>query len=158
MPAHGQRIKGQQSTHQRRADTDYELERLSRLQRAEYAGQDTEHTGCGAIGRNSVGRARKQTAITGSLRRHIGHGLTFKAMNRCRDQWPAQQHADIVDQVACRQPIAPIDHQVVLFDNLAGVVGAQFELMCRHRDLRVQRQQAIACCACLAGADACGSK
>ena len=82
LEAHFERIVGQQPSDQRQADAHDELDRLGRLDRAQYAGQYAKYTGLGTVRDHALGHFRKQTAIAGAAARHVGHGLALEAVDR----------------------------------------------------------------------------
>ena len=57
---------------------------------------------------------------------------------------PPEEHAGVVDEIARRQAIAAIEHQVVPGDELHHVGGLQFHRVRDDPDLRIQRGEALA--------------
>src|SRR5207245_1435817 len=79
----GQRVEEEQAADQRRADSQRELQRLVRLQRADDAGQDAEDTALRAR-RRELGRRRlwKEAAVAGALVRLEDRDLALEAVDR----------------------------------------------------------------------------
>ena len=79
-------------------------------------------------------------------------------MNRRRYQRQLQQYTGVIDQVACSQSIAAVEHVIIIPQQVHRVVGAQLQIMGDDADLRVQcaqpslRGQGLAC-ANLAGVE-----
>ena len=128
--AHSQRVKEQEPADQRFADAEDQLDRLHGLNRADDAGQNAQHAAFGA--RRHQAR-RRRFGIEAAVARPPGiaedGGLAFKPEDRAVDIGLAQQHAGVVDQIARREIVGAVDDDVVIAEQVEGVLAGQARLV-----------------------------
>ena len=97
------------------AEAEQQLDRLHRLDRADDPGQDTEHPGLRAVGRE-LGRRwlGKQAAIARARVRNEHRSLALEPEDRSMDDGYPQMQRGIVDQVAGRKVVGAVDDQVIV--------------------------------------------
>ncbi len=112
---HAQRVDQQQASGQRIALPQNQLDGLGRLDHADQAGQNAEHSTFGAR-RHQTGRWRLgiETAIAGAVFGREHAGLAFKTKNRAVNIGLAGEHAGVVDQVAGGEIVGAIGDDVEL--------------------------------------------
>ena len=146
--AHAQRIESQQAANQRFADAQQQLQHLGGLQHAGQSRQYTQHAGLGAV-RRELWRRRlgEQAAVArrhATLAASVKHAyLAVKALDGGIHQRLGVLDAGVVEQVAQREVVRPIQHHVHALQQRIHVFGGD---PLRHRldlDRRVQRQQPL---------------
>ena len=148
---HVQRVDQQQAPHQRLAHAQDQFDGLDGLDRADDARQHAQHARLGAA--RHLARGRRfgiETAVAWPARdavfRRIGQvdgRLALKHEDAAVNERLAQHVARIVDQVARREVVRPVEHDVVLADNLQRVVARQRCVVRHHLHVRVDVVQPI---------------
>ena len=117
---HVERVEQQQSSDERSALADGELQNFRRLDAADNSGQHAEHPAFRAT-RHHAGRRRFgiQTAVARSAEMRREHaGLALETENRAVNIWLLEQHAGVVCQVARREIVRAVHHDVVRPDEV----------------------------------------
>src|SRR6185295_18313492 len=115
---HGQRVEVQLAPGQRLALAQQHLDGLGRLQRADHTAQHAQHAGFLAR-RRHVGRRRLrvEAAIAGTFERQERRHRPLEPVDAAVDQRLAQLQRRVVDQVARREVVRPVDDDVVVLDD-----------------------------------------
>ena len=122
-----ERIEEEQAVQKREALAKDEFEDFGGLDEADDAGHDAEHAGLRATGHEPRrGRFWEKTAIAGAAQvRGQDAGLAFEAEDGAIDVGFLEQHAGIVGQVAGREIVTAIGHEVVGSNEFEGILAGQ---------------------------------
>src|SRR5262249_28415236 len=144
LKAHLQGIVQQQSANQRRALAENQFHRLSRLNTADQAGQNTQDSTLGTA-RYLAGRRRfrVKATVTRTLRWKKHRCLTVKPKDAAVNIRFPQQDASIVDQVARREIVGAVDDDVVRFENRQRIGRRQARFKEIDLDLRIDGAKAL---------------
>src|SRR5208282_3697215 len=128
-----------------RAEAEQLLERLDRLKRAHHAGDGAENAGLLAT-RDEIGRRRggEEAAVAGVLAREIGlegGKLAVEAEEGRRDERDAREIASVVHEVARREIVAAVDHEVVSGDERHHVLRLEPRLFGDDADLGIEGRE-----------------
>ncbi len=120
--AHVERIHQQQAPDERLAFAENELDGLRRLDDADQAGQNSQHSALGAT-RHKARRRRLgiQAAITWPILSGEDAGLAFEAEDRSVRVRLAQQHACVVHQIARGEVVRAVGDDVVVLQDVERV-------------------------------------
>src|SRR5690606_25260430 len=122
---HGERVVLEETTDERLALPEDDLDGLGGLDDADHARKDAEDAGLGAARREVRGRRlRVEAAIAGALARPEGGDLTVEAEDRAVDDGDALPHARVVDEVARGEVVEAVDDHVPALVEDAVDVGA----------------------------------
>ena len=146
VPASLQQVDHQDPPEQRLPDPGDQLDRLHGHHRAGLGAQRPDHARLGAR-RHTSGRGRlgehvpqlHPSSLGGGVPEH-GH-LGGEAEDRAPHQGQAGGDAAVVDQVAGREVVAAVDHQVVVPDDAGRIGRGQAQLVGAHRDRGILRAQ-----------------
>ena len=135
---HRQRIIEHQPADQRLADAQDQLHGLGGLNQPDRSGQNAEHPAFGAAW-NQAGRwrLRIQAAIAGAAGIREDRGLTLEAEDGSVHVRLLKQHARVVHQIARREVIGSIHHDVVVFQNLERVLAGERNFVPIDLDIRI---------------------
>src|SRR5437899_1159016 len=138
-------IEEQQSSNQGLAESDDQLDRFQRLERPDDAREHAQHAPFRARG-DKIRRRRlgEQAAITGTAPRVKNRNLPVELKDRPVNVWFAEQHAGVVDEIARRKIVRPVDHHVEVAENVEGVRGRQLFGERLDCDVRVDVVQPLA--------------
>ena len=127
---HVQRVVDHQAAEQRVADAGDELDRLGRHHAADRGAKDAEHAALGAA-RHHPGRRRHRVQVAVGQAPIVRRGLpedadlALEAVDRPPHVGLAEQHAGVVHEVAGREVVGPVDHQVIARQDLERVLALQ---------------------------------
>ena len=140
-----QGVEHQQAVQKREALAEEEFEDLGSLDKADDAGQDAQHAGLGATGNQPRGRGFwKKTAIARSAQvRRKDAGLPFKAEDGPVHVGFPEQHTGIVGQVAGREVVTAIGHDVVGPNDAEGILAGQARRVQRDLDVRIDAGEGV---------------
>ena len=62
--------------------------------------------------------------------------LALEAQHRCRDERAAAERAGVGEQEAGREIIGAVAYDIVLRDEIRGIIGTKPQRMCLDRDVR----------------------
>ncbi len=122
-----------------------EFEDLGSLDKADDAGQDAQHAGLGATGSQPRRRGFwKQTAIARSAQvRRKDAGLPFEPEDGAIDVGFPEQHTGIVGQVAGREIVTAIGHDVVGPNEFEGILAGQARRVQEDLDVRIDASEGV---------------
>ena len=142
---HLQRVKDQQTPLQRLAGAEDELDGFVRLNRADDAGQHSEHAAFGAA-RHQPGRGRLgiEAAVAGAVRQREDRRLPFEAEDAAVDVGLAEQHAGVVDEIARGEVVGAVRDDVVRAEDVERVLARELGRVQVNLDFRVEVAQAFA--------------
>ena len=142
--AHPEGVDEEEAPHERLAPAQDELDRLGRLHDADEAGQDPEYAALRAGGHQARGRwLRVQAAVAGPLARREDAHLSLEPEDRPVDVGPPREDARVVHEVAGREVVGAIHHQVELAHDLERVVAGEPRLEGAEREVGVDRPQLL---------------
>ena len=139
-----ERVIQEQPANKRFADAKQELYSLRSLDEADRAGKDAEDTPLGAA-RNQARRGwfRIKAAIAGPLRGAEDGSLPFEAEYAAVDIRLVEQNTRVIDEVARREVVGPVDDYVVVSQDIEGVGRGQARLVRPDLDLGIQGAQSL---------------
>ncbi len=147
LEAHRARIDHQEAADQSVAKTDDLADRLQRHHRTHHARKRAHDTGLGA-GRHRAGRRRlrKQAAI-GRIEDAVGVFLmradggerAVEGAERRRDQRLPGEEAGVRGQIAGREIVGAVEHEVVIADQRQRIVGIEPGGMADKAHMRIER-------------------
>eukprot|EP00964_Phaeocystis_antarctica_P140673 scaffold105543_cov78-Phaeocystis_antarctica.AAC.7 len=131
--------------HLRLAAAEEDLQCLGGLQHADDAGEDADDARLRARG-HRAGRRRlgEEVAVVGAAAVVEDRELALKPLHGAVDQRLAAEHAGVVDEVARREVVRAVDHQVVRPHQLQRVRRVQPQLVRDDADERVDLSDAHA--------------
>ena len=143
--AHAQRIHEQQPSGEALSDSEDELERLGRLNRADDSRQHAEHAALGAA-RNESRRWRlaEETAIARRICGREHRCLSLEAIDAAVHVRLAEQHARVVHEIARLEVVGAVDDDVVRPDDLERVARCERRLVRLDLDVRIEILDAVA--------------
>src|SRR5271170_949644 len=145
--AHGERVEEQQTTDERFADADDELQRFGCLNRAYYSGQYAEDAAFGARGDEARRRRlRIQAAVAGAIGIAENGYLAFEAENGAVNIGFSEQDARVVDEIARGKIVGAVDDKVVVLQNVEGVFAREMRFERVNLNVGIQIAQAVAGC------------
>src|SRR5580658_4709813 len=145
--AHGERVEEQQTAHERFTDSDDELQRFCRLNRADDSRQHAEDAALGARGYQAWRRGLGiQAAIAGAIGITEDGYLAFEAKNGAVDIGFAEEHGRVVDEIARGEIVGAVHDDVVIFQNVERVFAGEMRLESINLNIGIQVAQAIAGC------------
>ena len=136
-----ERVEEQQPALQRVADSEQELERLVRLQRADDPGQDAEDAALGAA-RRELGRRRRgeEAAVARALAGLEDRHLALEAVDRAVHDGDPVPDRGVVDQVARGEVVGAVDdHVPAVAEDPLDVLGGEPLLVGHDGHVRVER-------------------
>ncbi len=140
---HRARVVEEEPADERLADADNELDRLGRLEGPDDPGEHAEDAGLRAR-RDELGRRRlgvqAPVARTGACVKDAH--LALEPVDRAVDVRLAEEDAGVVDEVAGREVVRPVDDKVVAVQHVERVGGVEPPVVRDDRRPRVERRQA----------------
>ena len=126
-----ERVVGEQAADERVAEVEDQLDRLDRLDRTDDAGEHAQHAGFGAAGSELGGRGLGHHVAVRRSDAGIEDGdHPFEPEDRAVDDRDAELHGGVVDEVAGREVVGPVDDYVPpLTQYLKHVVGAEADVV-----------------------------
>src|SRR5699024_4079015 len=128
---HVESVVKHEASDERTAFAEGELQDFGGLDATDDAGQYAKNTTFGATGHHS--RRRRfgiETAIARSAEvRRKDAGLAFESENGAVDVRLLQQHAGVVGEVTGREVVRAVDDDVVVFDDVEGVLAADARIV-----------------------------
>src|SRR6202521_3438111 len=156
---HAESVKKQQASHEIFSPAEDQLDRFHRLDGADDPGQNAEDAAFRA-GRHKPRRRRFR--IEAAIAWTIGHaengGLPFKPENRTVHVWLSQQNTGVIDEIARREIVSPIDDDVKVLEEFERVGAGQLRLERLAVNGRIEVRKARACGFALRLADVAGAK
>ena len=143
---HLQSVEMNQPPDQRLADADDQLHRFDGLHHADDSRQHAEHAAFGAA-RHHPGRRRFgiEAAIARPAQaRRKNRALAFKPEDRAVDVRLVEEDTNIVGEIAGREIVGAVDDDIVVFDDLDGVVAAEHGVVKDDMDVGIDILDAIA--------------
>ena len=113
------------------------FQRLGGLDAAHQPGHRTQHAGLGAVRHHPRRRRRRKQAPIAALAGDKHRGLPVESQNAAIHQRLAQQIAGIVDQIPGGEVVSPVDHQIILPDDVHGVFRIKPGFVQHHIDVGV---------------------
>jgi hypothetical protein len=143
---HAQRIEHQQPPHHRLTDAEQELDGLHRLERADDPRQHPKDPALRA-GRHEPRRGglREEAAVTRPAFRREDGELPVEAEDRAVDVRSTAQDTRVVDQIARREVVRAVDHQVVIREDFERVVGGETLRVRAEFDVGIDPGDPLAC-------------
>ena len=141
-----ERVEKEQAVQKGEALAQDEFEDFGGLDEADDAGNDAEDAGLGATGREpGRGWFWKKTAVAGAAQvRGQDAGLALEAEDGAVDVGFLEEHAGIVDQVAGREIVAAIGHEVVGSNEFEGIPAGQAGGVQEDFDVRIEAGEGVA--------------
>src|ERR1039458_7191286 len=137
--AHVESVDQQQTADERFALAKYQFDDFSGLNDADQTGKNTQHATLGATGREAWrGRFGVEAAVARTLPGGEDAGVALKAKYGTVNVGLAEQNAGVVHQVAGREVVRAVGHDVVVLENLEGVGAGQHGLVFDDADGRVE--------------------
>src|SRR3989441_5237652 len=139
-----ERVEQHQTADERVPGTEDQLDGLQRLDGADDPGKHAEHAALGA--RRHESRRRRfgvQAAVARALCGVEHRRLPLEAENRAVHVRLPEQHAGIVYEVAGREVVGPVRHDVELADDVEGVLRGEARLERLDPDVGVQVPDAL---------------
>ena len=123
-----------------------ELDSFNRLHDPNHAWQNAQHaTFCTAWNHPWWWRFGVEAAIAGTAEmRGKNRALAVEAEDRAVDVRLLQKNTDVIAQVACGEIVRAVDHDVIGFDDLAGVLGLEEGVVQVDLHIRVDFFDAVA--------------
>ncbi len=136
---HVERVEEQQASDHGRAFAQREFQNLRRLNATDDAGQHAEDAAFCAT-RHHAGRRRFgiQTAVARAAEVRREHaGLALEPEDRAIDIRLLEQHAGVVSEIARREIVRAVHHDIVGADEIEGVAGIDRGVVDDHFDVRI---------------------
>src|SRR5207247_1662202 len=139
LEPHIERVEEQQAADEGTAFAQSQLEDFRGLNAADNAGQHAQDTPFGATGHHPGRRRfRIKTPIAGAAEvRRENARLAFETKNRAVNIWFLEQDAGVIGEITRGKVIRAIDNDVVLAEDLAGVVAGKADLVQDDVDPRI---------------------
>src|SRR5579864_6903882 len=144
--SHRQRIEQQQPADERIAFTDDKFQDFVLLNRTYNSRQHSENASLGAR-RNQTWRRRFgiQAAVARTVRISKNAGLPFEAENRTVDVGLAEEHASVVNEIARREVVGAVHHDVVVSEDVERVFAREHRLKSVDLNVGIQAAQPLGC-------------
>src|SRR6266478_6146156 len=156
---HPESVKQQQASHEIFPAAEDQLDRFHRLDGADDSGQNAEDAAFRA-GRHKPRRRRLR--IKAAVARTIGHaengGLPLKPENRTVHVWLSQQNAGVIDEIARRKIVSPIDDDIKVLEEFERVGAGQLRFDRLDLNVRIEVRKTRARGFALRLADVAGAK
>ena len=127
-----ERVVHQQPARQRPADAEDFLHHFGGLHRAQRARERAQHARLRAarhgVFRRRGGKDAAQAGMARAVESLVGRDLAVEAQDRRRDQGLLQAKAGVVHQIARREVVAAVGHDVVGRDDLSAFAGVRRSL------------------------------
>src|SRR5467141_4439667 len=156
---HPESVKQQQASHEIFSPAEDQFDRFHGLDGADDSGQNAEDAAFRA-GRHKPRRRRFR--IEAAVARTIGHaengGLPFKPENRTVHVWLSQQNAGVIDEIARRKIVSPVDDNIKVLEEFERVGAGQLRFERLDLNVRIEVRQARTCGLALRFADVAGAE
>ena len=142
LSLHAQGIHQPQASDQRLARAEDEFDGLGGLGRANESGQGADDPGLGTVGDlTGMRRMGKETAIARPLGMGQDRDLSLETQDTAVHIGLAREHTGVVHQVACGKIVRAVNDQVVLTDQIQGIVDCQSCGMLMQDDIGIEPMQ-----------------
>src|SRR5438309_90681 len=140
--AHAQRVVGEETTDQRLADAEDQLDGFRRLHQPNHSWEHAQDAGLASAG-DEAGRRRRrvEAAIARPLVRREDRGHALELEDRAVDVGLARQVTRVVDQVTRLEIVRAVDDEIVVLDDLHHVVDGDARGQRDHVHVGIQRLQ-----------------
>src|SRR6266478_5864298 len=156
---HPESVKQQQASHEIFPPAEDQLDRFHGLDGADDSGQNAEDAAFRA-GRHKLRRRRFR--IEAAVARTIGHaengGLPFKPENRTVHVWLSQQNAGVIDEIARRKIVSPVDDNIKVLEEFERIGAGQLRFERLDPNVRIEVRKARTCGLALRLAHVAGAK
>ena len=143
---HGKRIVREQVTREQVAHAEDVLDRFHRLQTSDDTAHRADDAGLLA-GRHGVFRRGflEHAAVARSLARNVCHELALKADDARMGEGLLRHHARIVDEELRREIVCPVNHEIVILDEVKDVPARDERVVRNHLHVGIHRFHRLFC-------------